>query len=431
MNTSTRYNRTFLLIVCGLALFAVLLTALTFWQGPRIRSVMLSPSATTQPNQLLTVRTNQTLHNIQAKDITLTPSVPFTATAKGSTIALRFNERLDYETSYALTVAAKKPMTHQFRTGSAGLYYLGANEEKKPAIKHYDVRNKRTKVIFSHGNITGFTVLRSEIIVVIKQSDNDYRLQRLQKNGDVIGTVKLPYRGVVDVLRSSPDSQSFGLVLSHTVGDMTRNTLLISKPGGHALRVAKDPAGKPINAITWFFSADSSSVVTQDIDFNTQILSLSTAQTSALAGQYTALLGVSADSKQLIFRDQQDFIEYNRARQSKQPITVPLSPSYSISDLTPLHNSQGFIVRSGLYQNKKSLQELYVFTKSLQKFYEVDTNRQLISTVTLSPNDQYAAVLLQNRASENSTFSYQTALVDVSSGKTAGMIDGTDPQWDL
>lgn len=431
MNTSARYNRSFLLTVSGLMLFACLLTAVTLWQGPRIRSVVLDPSATTQPNQLLVVRTNQALKSVQPKDITLSPSTPFTATVKGSTIALRFSERLNYETTYTLKVNTKKPMEHQFRTGSANLYYLGVNKDRQSVIAHYDVSSKQSRTVFSHKNISSFIVLKTEIIVVIKQSDNDYRVQRIQKDGRPIGELSLPYRGVIDVLRGSPDGQSFGLVLSHTVGDMTRNTLLLTKPGSHTLRIAKDPSDKPLNVINWLFSADSSHVMAQDIDFNTQILDVSTAKTSALAGQHTALLGNSADSKQIVFRDQQDFVAYDRARQTKQVITVPLGPDYSISDLVPLHNTSGYVVRSGMYQNKKSLQELYVYKNNLRKFFEVDTNRQLISSVTASPNDRYAAILLQNRASENSTFSYQTALVDVSTGKTAGIVDGTDPQWDL
>lgn len=431
MSTNTRYNRSFLLIISGLAFFACLLTAITFWQGPRIRSVALDPSATTQPNQLLVVRANQALKAVQPKDITISPSTPFTATVKGSTIALRFNTRLNYETTYTLKVNTKKPMEHQFRTSSANLYYLGVNKDKLAAIAHYDVSSKKSKTIFSHKNISSFIVLKTELIVVIKQSDNDYRVQRIQKDGRFIGELSLPYRGVIDVLRSSPDGQSFGLVLSHTIGDMTRNTLLLTKPGNPTPRVAKDPSNKPVNVINWLFSADSSHVIAQDIDFNTQILDVSTAKTSALAGQYTALLGNSADSKQIIFRDQQGFVIYDRARQTKQAITIPLGPNYSISDLVPLHNSSGYIVRSGLYQNKKSLQELYVYKSNLRKFFEVDTNRQLISSVTASPNDRFAAILLQNRTSENSTFSYQTALIDIPTGKTVGALDGTDPQWDM
>lgn len=431
MNTSNRYSRTFSCIVCGLAIFASLLTAITFWQGPRIRSATLAPSATTQPNQLLVVRTNQALHGVQAKDIQLSPTVPFTATVKGSTIALRFSKRLDYETTYTLKVVAKKPLTHQFRTASANLYYLGTDNDDQSVINRYDVRSKKSQTIFGHKNMSGFAVLKSEIIVVIKQSDNDYRIKRIQKDGRHISELPLPYRGVVDVLRSSPDGHSFGLVLSHTVGDMTHNTLLISKPASHTLHTAKDLSGKPLNVINWFFSTDSSNAIVQDIDLNTQILDLSTAQTSAFAGQYTALLGTSADSKQIIFRDQQDFVAYDRARQSKQSIVIPLSSAYSISDLTPLRNTASFIVRSGLYQNKKSLQELHLFTQNLRKFFEVDTNQQLISSVIASPNDRYAAIMLQNRASETSTFSYQTVLVDISSGKAIATVNGTDPQWEL
>lgn len=430
MNISTRYNRIFVSVIAGLILFICVLTVITVWQGPRIRSATLERSATTQPNQLLVVRANQTLHGVQAKDIRINPNVAFTATVKGSTIAIRFNERLNYATNYTLTVAAKKPMKHHFRTKPASLYYLGSHNNES-AIKRYDVYSKNTATILSRKNISSFVVLQSGIIAVIKHSDNDYRILRIQKSGRVISELKLPYRGVIDVLRSSSDGQSFGLVLSHTVGDMTRNTLLVTKPGSYTLQVAKDPSNKPLNVINWFFSTDNSHAIAQDIDLNTQIVSLSTAQTNAFVGQHTALLGTSADSKQIIFRDQQNFVSYDRTTQKKQPIRIPLGSNHSISDLAPLRNASGFVVRSGLYQNSQSQQELSLYTKNIRTFFTVNTRDRLISTVNVSPNDQLAAVLMQNRASEDSKFSYQTNLVDIQSGKTITTIDGTDPQWDL
>ena len=127
-----RFRLTAAVTIGVLLLAAVGLTVANTVQGPRLLDAQIDPGAAVEgAGERLVLRVDQTVANVTADQVSVTPIVPVEPRSDGAALILRFGDTLRYATSYEIvakvrsaTTGASSTLRYSFRTPDGAFYVL-------------------------------------------------------------------------------------------------------------------------------------------------------------------------------------------------------------------------------------------------------------------------------------------------------------------
>lgn len=434
ISTSTKdpFRRQLYWSVGVLAATCLILIGLSLTQPPRFRAATIDVTKLTgQINQQVILYANQPLGNLAKKQVTITPHAPMQMTASGRGLAILFTQRLSYDTRYTITVKAtgKRDAHYSFRTGKPNIYYMHLDEGTLgDKIVKRQADGKETTV-YQSKQILDYVALDDALIVNIREQDYTSSLHRIDLKTGSEQPIALPKLGVVADLLASPDKQSFGFVFtSQDYEERYNSTLMISESSRINPKVAAGFNGQPLRPLNWRYGPDSTTLISQLLDFSLIVTSIDGKSTPLPLGQLTPG-GLSADGKSVIAGDSQGALQISLGDNKLTRIpTTPYPGDHTIVvDVTPLNNSVGYLLHTQTDKGDRFNEYLTLSMQGKAKTIFAGEDDKSITSVRLSPNDQYAAIQIAEPTLDGT--SYTTKILDMRSGKVVRTISGTLVQW--
>jgi hypothetical protein len=456
-----RYRRLTIVVVASLALLGGVLGAANTLQGPRLTSGEINgQGAVGRPGQRLVLHANQPIAHVDASQVTVTPTVPFTATTSGSDLTLTLDGMLDYETDYTVTVAAKSlysgaaaSLDYSFTTPDIPIYTLirdtgsVAGDEPDRVVRASLSGDAPAEDVFTAPRIQEYAVSGSMLAAIVLDDQNTTSLVVRDLSTGVDTEVAAgAATGAMRYLKSSGASGLFGFTVtgeSAPDGSTSPTTLYVYDPAsdGATARQVKGFDGAQLPAVAWTFVQGTTSAVIQDYDQQLFLIDVTTDSVPSPLGRHAEVHGFIPGTAQLVVSDLQDFtrIDLQAAKtESFDSLTAQADPSYYPGKRLYLDGQgrfvQEFDVPDAQHQYSTSVLMLIDETGTRQIFRPDAGTR--IRNICLSPNGRVAAVETFAEDKQNDKYpnvpSYvpmTTSFVDLSSLETTKSVDGWMPDW--
>lgn len=437
-------------LVVVLALLCAGFAALGYLQGPKLSSAQIDTDLVTErAGQQLRLFANQPLAEVDAGDVSVTPDAPFTVTTSGAVVALQFEAPLAYGAHYEVEVGGvtsqvedqASTLRYSFTTGSPPIYYLDRGEKTDEIVRTAPTGNERT-VVYSAPGIEQFALLGTAAVVTTDAGDGTSALSLVSFDDGGVEPITLPAPGVIDSLDSSDDGVTVAFTLTTADGAYADSLMKLNLEQGRDILPVPALDGSPLTARSWFFVPGGVTLAAQDeSDAQVVLVDTSTDAVTPL-GTFTSLDSISTDGTRL-------------------GVTNPFGPvSLSISDLTETEFApspiDGVTPYPGDFQlmrgtalvqhvvvadyDANSFENLFVYDdgrRSRELFHTID-NAGSIGRISVSPNDQYAAVeVVPNVASsvddgrtvDPRSTDVTTVFVDIATGSVVKSVAGFDIHW--
>src|SRR4029453_10823966 len=131
-NRQDRFRLTAAVVIGALLVAAAGLTVVNTLQGPRLLDAQMNPGAAVEgAGERLVLRVDQTVAELTADQVSVTPRGPVDPISGGAALMLRFSDSLSYATTYEIvakvqsaTTGASSTLRYSFRTPDGGYYIL-------------------------------------------------------------------------------------------------------------------------------------------------------------------------------------------------------------------------------------------------------------------------------------------------------------------
>ncbi|MDQ1606548.1 MAG: hypothetical protein QOJ18_915, partial [Microbacteriaceae bacterium] len=221
------FRRAFAATVVTLVVLCSVFLALGYLQGAKLSSGQVDPATVVaQSGQQLRLFANQSVAPVTTGQVSVTPATRVTASSQGADISVQFADRLDYGTTYTVTIKNVRSIYGQrsstfrysFSTAAANLYFLdraapGA-ADPLDTIVQTGVAGRSQKVVYSARHIQSFAPFPGALAVVTLNDDNTSTLSLVSLKGAGVEPVLLPTTGVIDNVQSNAEAGLLGFTFS-------------------------------------------------------------------------------------------------------------------------------------------------------------------------------------------------------------------------
>lgn len=454
------FRRTFAATTTTLLILCAVFLGLGYFQGVKLSAGQIDTTkAVTQPGQQLRLFANQSIARITAKQVTVTPAARFTVSSQGADVAIQFTDRLNYDTSYAVSISGvtslyqpqRSTFYYAFTTAPASLFYLRRarpNEsEQVDRIYQTGLKGIRQKVIYSAPHIQDFAVFPTALAVVTVNDDKTNSLSLVSIKNAAVEHVLLPGAGSIENLQS--DSEAALLGFSYTSGDggpsseYSDTLMTVDFNGTHTVRPVPGLDGKPLDVLNWLFLPGTTSIVAQAEDESLLLIDAAKPATPVPLGRYSGLAGSSPDGKSLVVSDAFGNLVYSLASgKGKRLPPLPIDGATPFGgDLELTGDGTARVQKVALYNETTKRFDILVVLendKGPRLLFRSLNGTDSIDKTSLSPNSQFVTIeqtldpasgvsdgYLRNARSRN----VATVIVDVSTGKVVRHLDGFAVAW--
>jgi hypothetical protein len=442
-----RFRRTAALTVGALLLAAVGLTVANTLQGPRLLDAQINPDAAVEgAGERLVLRVDQTIANLTADQVTVTPRVPVETTSDGAALILRFADSLSYATTYEIvtkvqsgTTGASSTLTYSFRTPDGAFYVLqraasNADTDAPDQIVHHFIGSTEQRVVRSQPHIEQYAVADPAIGVVTSDAagaatltvgplDGSQPDQTLADNSDISRLKSSGPRGLLGFVLtplSDPDLTGGGQL--HLYDPVTGKLITVSGFDR-----------KPLEPLDWAFVPGTTSIVAQTADNSFYLIDpLNGRQTQPL-GSHSRMYGFVPGSTTLIVDDNGDYtaIDLATGNTSTMP-ALDLPEAAGVQQLLPLGGDKGYVGWMATHAGAASV--VVINDGNARQIYAEEPDATGgIQNICLSPNGQYLAVAKLPRDAatnpDSSGFANNTEFVDTATGRTDHDVAGSEVNW--
>jgi hypothetical protein len=471
--TARPFRRAFAATVTILALLCSVFLALGYLQGAKLSSGQVDPEmVVAQSGQQLRLFANQSIAAVTTGQVSVTPATRVTASSQGADIAIQFADRLDYGTTYTVTIKDVRSLYGQrattfrysFSTSTANLYYLDRAAPGATAlgavgpldtIVQTSLTGRSEKVLYSARHIQSFAPFPGALAVVTLNDDNTSSLSLVSLRGGGVESVLLPGTGVIDDIQSDSEAGVLGFTFSSVAsGTASRddggtaaqysNTLMtVDFNTTHTVQPVLGVDHKPMRVRNWFFLPGGSTMVVQGADGSVTTMDPTIPGKPVSLGHYSSLSGSSPDGTSIVVGDAEGDMAYslsNGAKTRIQPLPVGgLIPSGGTVELTGNGTTR---LQSVAVANGRSTRfDVSLVLDDGQKsriLYEIPGDLGSIESFSVSPNSQYVAIeeipdvsvsVSDGYSRDAQSGSVTTAIVDIATGELVRMVDGFDVVW--
>lgn len=449
---------TFGVVVGLLAVLGLAGAAASVAQGPRVTDAYVDPAAAAAASgSRLIVTTTQSLAEIDASQVTITPATPFAVDTSGRSVGVRFTLPLWDDTEYTVTIdgvaslggGPTATITESFRTPPAEVFLLQRGTNDGDLIYRTDLTGQNAVPVFRHRHIEDFRATGQHLVVSVRTDDDKAGLIVTDLDGEHAHELPLPVEdggdGYVSNLQSADRGERIGYTFSdaHLDADSGRESRLFtaSLADPDADPVAIEIEGADPRVAEWRFVPDTDSILLLSFDG-----SLMLTGSDAAAGAPTALgaamtiEGIARGSSEAVVDrvDQASVIDLTDA--SEQQLVTPDVDLGGTSSVTPLPD--GSTIRTaavldgdGMPTGRTSVARVGAdgATTMLTEIGETDA----VIQVCVSPSARYVALLLAPDAVSNAYDTYQlplparpqTRILQVDDGEPVVALNGAAISW--
>jgi len=303
---------TFAVVAGVLAVIGLAGAAASVAQGPRATSVQVDPAAAAAASgSRLIVTTSQSLADVDASQVTVTPATPFTVDTSGRSVGVRFTLPLFDDTEYTVTFAGvqgiggspEATLTETFRTPAAEVFLL-QRTTSGDTIYRTDLAGDEAVPVFSADHIEDFRETSSHLIVSVI-ADDVSELIVTDLDGEDERTLPLPGEGYVSNLQSADRGELIGYTFSDA--DLGAAGGLESALFTASLKETEADARPTPVAVTgsddriaeWRFVPDTDSILLLSFD-GSLLLTGSTGQDATALGSAIAIEGIARGSSEAV-----------------------------------------------------------------------------------------------------------------------------------
>jgi WD40 repeat protein len=435
-------------VTIGVLLLAALgLTVANSAQGPRLLDAQIDPgSAVEGDGERLVLRIDQTVAELTADQVTVTPRVPVVPTSDGADLILRFGDSLSYATTYEIvaqvqsaTTGASSTLRYSFQTPDGAFYILqraasNAGTDAPDQIIRSVIGSTEQRVVRSQPRIEQFAVADPAIALVTSDAagagtltvgplDGSKPAQTLADNSDI------------SQLKSSGPSGLLGFVLtalSDTELSAGGELHLYDPVTGKLIKVSGFD-GKPLEPLDWAFVPGTTSIVVQTADNSFYLIDPLNDTPTQTLGSHSRMYGFVPGSTTLIVDDSSAYkaIDLATGNTSELP-AIDIPNTAALHDFLPLGGDRGYV--GLLATDAGALSVVVINDGNVRQIYAEDPDPVGgIQSVCLSPNGQYLAVAKLPRDAatnpDSSGFANRTEFIDTATGQIEQDVAGSRINW--
>jgi hypothetical protein len=442
-----RFRLTAAVMIGALSLAAVGLTVANTVQGPRLLDAQINPGSAVEGGGVrLVLRVDQTVAELTADQVIVTPTVPVEPTSDGAALILRFADSLSYATTYEIvaevqsaTTGASSTLRYSFRTPDGAFYILqraasNADADAPDHIVHHFIGSTEQRVVRSQPHIEQYAVADPVIGVVTSDAagaatltvgplDGSEPNQTLADNSDI------------SQLKSSGPSGLLGFVLT-PLNDADLGgggQLHFYDPVAGKLIKVSGFDGKPLEPLDWAFVPGTTSIVAQTADNSFYLIDPFNGRPTQPLGGHLRMYGFVPGSTTLIVDDNGDYKAIDLATGNTSTVpALDLPEAAGLQQLLPLGGDRGYV---GWMATQDGAASVVVINdgNARQIFAEEPDPTSGIQNICLSPNGQYLAVAKLPRDTatnpDSSGFTNRTEFVDTATGRTDHDVAGSEVNW--
>jgi hypothetical protein len=456
------FRRALAITVVCLVILVAGFAGLTYLQGPKLSSGSVDADrVVARAGQQLRLFANQSIRDVSKKDVSVSPSVPFTVNTSGAVIAVQFTDRLRYGTKYSVRVSdvanAFQPRVstfdYSFTTAPAEIYYLdradrAAGTGQEDSIVRTGLRGNERTVVYSAPRIQQFVVFAQAVAVTTLADDGTSLLSLVGLSSKLVEHIPLPGPGTVDALQGEADAGLLGFTFTSAGAAVARefNSVLmrIDLTGAHTGTPVPDLAGTPLSVLDWSFLGGSTSIVAHGEDQTVLLIDAAKSGPPVPLGQYTGLGRSSPDGKTIVVSDVFGKIAYSLADGTETRIpSLPIAgASTNGGEVLLLGRGTARVQQVAVFDSATGgkFQSYLVYENGTTSrvLYQTKDDAGSIESFSISPNGQFVAVnVIPDYASSVSdgypvdaqSTSISTVFIDIASGAIVRSVEGFDVSW--
>ncbi|WP_426322683.1 hypothetical protein [Microbacterium sp. E-13] len=448
----------FALVVGLLAVLGLGGAAASVAQGPRVTDVSVDPAAAAAASgSRLIVTTTQSLADVDASQVTVTPETPFAVDTSGRSLGVRFTLPLWDDTEYTVVVddvaslggGPTATFTETFRTPPAEVFLLQRNAPDQAGgedmIYRSDLTGQHAVPVFRHAHIEDFRATSEHLVVSVRTDDDAAGLIVTDLDGEDPHELKLPGDGFVSNLQSADRGERIGYTFSDAEidADSGRESLLYtaSLADPDADPVPIEIEGSDSRVAEWRFVPDTDSILLLSFDGSLLLTGSDAAAAAPTAlGAALKIEGIARGSSQAVVDriDAASVIDLTDA--SEDPLIAPAVDLGGTTSVTPLPD--GSTIRTaavldagGMPTGRSAVARVGVDGGTTELTEIADTDA--VIQVCVSPSARYVAVMVAPDAVTNPYDTYQlplpehpeTRILDASDGDAVVALDGASISW--
>ncbi|WP_150307698.1 hypothetical protein [Planctomonas psychrotolerans] len=457
----SRFRRVNGVVLTVLAGAAIALGAANATQGPRLNSAEINTRAlVARAEQRLVLHANQSLTDIDASQVTVTPSVPVDVSVDAAAITIRFQEILDYDTDYSVSVAdvtgaftnAARRFDYDFVTPSVDVYTLLRNTTTEAGVDAPDrvLRNSPTgaesTVVFEAPRIQEYAASETVLMTVLQEQDDTTALVLTSLSDGVSTTVGTPAGGPLHDLRMSDELVGFRMGGELDAVTSTRPAPLfvldLTDASGVPVQVV-GLDGAPLPVLDYLFVPGTTALVAQAEDTQLYLVDPVTGTPPTPLGQHAELRGFVPGTTDLVVADPLSGSRIDLADGSVRPLDLPpaeADPVLTAGKIVVLGENtylQQFD-RFDYSEAQTSISSVLrlVDPTGTRPAYTPASESSRIRDFCMSPNGQLAAIEVVPAGSPVDDYDrlpaftdITTYFVDVATGATRRSVSGFLPSW--
>ncbi|MCK6079458.1 hypothetical protein KZX37_02345 [Microbacterium sp. EYE_5] len=263
-------------VVAVLAVIAAVAAIVTTLQGPRVTSVESDPSAAvTSAGARVIFETTQSLQEVDASQVTVTPAASFTVDTSGRSVGIRFTDPLWDETTYAVRIdgvtgvggGPASVIDEEFTTPRLHGYVLQRGEDDDTVFR-VDLAGD-AEPVFTHPHIEDFRATAGHLVISTLEDDVSH-LVVTRTDGSAPRELALPGEGLVTNLQSAERGNTIGYTFTDAdiSADGGRESLLFtgSTADPHADPVEVARTGGDARVEDWWFVPGTDSILMLTFD---------------------------------------------------------------------------------------------------------------------------------------------------------------------
>lgn len=464
-----RFERTFWMLVAGLAALSAVFLLLGSLQGPKLSSAVVDAARVTeQAGQQLRLFANQPLADVTADQVTVTPAADVSVTVQSDLLIVQFEQRLLSATEYTVEVRdvpatsrdAKATFTHRFTTAPADVLYLDRGDDLDEVLRAPIDGAGRGEVVHAAAGIQHVASIENVVVVARDAPGGISVLEVISSEGGV-QQVRLPEGVRIDRLVAPPVGTLLGMVLSTAASADTTTVpteqtatvppatvfsdalAVVDLAQAGVVSVVPGLDGAPITTLNAQFLPDGATMIVHAFDQSVLRVELVGTPVALPIGQVTEMYALSTDGTRLTGGDAFGGVVLNLAT----GVESRFDPSLVEGELA--FGGEAILTRTDVRLQKVAVAN--VETGAVQVSLVADDGtgvaRVLLRTVddrgsigafTISPNDQYVAVEVtpsvedaqpDGRLVNGRPTSITTVIIDVESGEVVRTLEGLSPIW--
>lgn len=448
-----------LAIVLGiLAVVGLAGAAANVAQGPRVTDVQVDAAAAVAASgSRLIITMTQSLQEVDASQVTVSPETPFTVDTSGRSVGVRFLLPLHDDTEYTVRVddveglggGPTASVTESFRTPPIDIFLLTRGDQSD-TIFRTDLSGEEAVPVFSHAHIEDFRETAAHLVVSVRTPEDEAELVVTDLDGGGQRTLSLPGDGYITNLQSADRGELIGYTFSDaTLGEGGGRESALFTASLKDSAADEEPFEVPIagdepRVAEWRFVPDTDSILLLTFDGALRLAS-ATGEDPVSLGSAMAIDGIARGSSQAVIERADGLFVIDLTDGSEAPLVQPTGDLGQARAVTPIPGQDAGTLRTfsrlepGAAGGTTTVARVADDGATIPVFEAPATDAVLQTCV--SPSGRYAAILVAPDIVQNRYDTYllplpgdlQTHIVEIGDGdadaREVVALNGFDASW--